>query len=173
MKTVAIMLTNLALSATLYAILAGGEHTGYSEIRSDLDAFEERLDARLQYFETKLPVRHFSENYRRRTGQSFVGTPRVLGEYTARPELKNGSEVRRLMAREQEVDERIRGGTVWIDLFVDEEGRVQQALKVRGSGNVHLDNAGMRVATAHRFTPARNLDQIVPVWISAPIVFPY
>ena len=87
MKTVAIMLTNLALTATLYAILAGGEHTGYSKIRSDLDAFEERLDARLQYFETKLPVRHFSENYRRRTGQSFVGTPRVLGEYTARPEL--------------------------------------------------------------------------------------
>jgi TonB family protein len=40
-----------------------------------------------------------------------------------------------------------------------------------GSGYQELDDAALRVAGMIEFTPARNRDQAVPVWISLPITF--
>ena len=56
--------------------------------------------------------------------------------------------------------------------FIDEEGIVQNTLVAETSGHASLDEAALRVANVFRFTPALNLDKVVPVWISLPIQFP-
>jgi len=63
------------------------------------------------------------------------------------------------------------GGTVNVHFFIDEEGRVQRTLVAQTSGHASLDEAALRVANVFQFTPALNLDKIVPVWIAIPITF--
>jgi TonB family protein len=63
------------------------------------------------------------------------------------------------------------GGTVNVWFFIDEAGVVQRVLVNEGSGYQELDDAALRVAGMIEFTPARNRDQAVPVWISLPITF--
>jgi protein TonB len=41
----------------------------------------------------------------------------------------------------------------------------------KSSGHQALDEAALAVAEMIRFTPARNNEKLVPVWISLPITF--
>ena len=63
------------------------------------------------------------------------------------------------------------GGTVQVHFFIDEEGMVQRTLVAQTSGHASLDEAALRVANVFRFSPALNLDKIVPVWIAIPVTF--
>ena len=93
--------------------------------------------------------------------------------YTVCPELINERDVQR--ALEQEYPPILRdagiGGTVNLHVLIDEEGLVQRTLVAQTSGLTSLDEAALRVANVFRFTPALNLDKIVPVWIAIPITF--
>ena len=93
--------------------------------------------------------------------------------FTVRPDLVNETEV--MQAIEDEYPPILRdagiGGTVQVHFFIDTEGRVQRVLVEQTSGHEALDEAALRVARAMRFTPARNEDEVVPVWIAIPITF--
>ncbi len=93
--------------------------------------------------------------------------------YTVRPDLTNEREVQRALEREYPTILRDAGigGTVYVHFFIDEEGTVQRTLVATSSGHTSLDEAALRVANVFKFTPALNLDKIVPVWISIPITF--
>ena len=93
--------------------------------------------------------------------------------FTVRPDLTNEREVQRALEREYPPILRDAGigGTVNVHFFIDEEGMVQRTLVAQTSGHASLDEAALRVANVFRFTPALNLDKIVPVWIAIPITF--
>ena len=63
------------------------------------------------------------------------------------------------------------GGTVRVYFFIDETGEVLRRLVDNSSGHPALDEAALRVADVYRFSPARNGDRHVPVWVSFPITF--
>jgi protein TonB len=58
---------------------------------------------------------------------------------------------------------------VWF--YIDEQGRVLKTQLNRTSGRAELDEAALRVANLMRFSPARNRDQAVKVWVQIPIRF--
>ncbi len=93
--------------------------------------------------------------------------------FTVRPALTNQREVERALEREYPPILRDAGigGTVTVHFFIDEEGIVQRTIVAGTSGHASLDEAALRVANVFRFTPALNLDKIVPVWIQIPITF--
>ena len=93
--------------------------------------------------------------------------------HTVRPDLTNQREVERALEREYPPILRDNGigGQVTVNFFIDEEGTVQRALIAQTSGHASLDEAALRVANVCKFTPALNLDKVVPVWIAMPIVF--
>ena len=100
------------------------------------------------------------------------GTPRFT-PYTVKPELINRNEVSRALVQNYPTSLRnvgIGGRTViWI--FVNTEGRVVHVGVKESSGYAELDEAAVKVGRIFRFTPARNRDQVVPVWIALPITF--
>jgi TonB family protein len=93
--------------------------------------------------------------------------------YTIKPELVNRDVVRRALVQNYptELRDRRLSGTVLLWLLIDESGDVAKAQVKESSGHHELDQAAVRVGYVMRFTPARNRDQIVRVWISLPIVF--
>ena len=93
--------------------------------------------------------------------------------FTVRPDLINRREVLQALEREYpaELHALEIGGTVLVHFFINVEGRVQRTLVAQGSGYASLDQAALRVASVFEFTPAFNLEEVVPVWINIPIVF--
>ena len=93
--------------------------------------------------------------------------------FTVRPDLTNEREVQRALEREYPPILRDAGigGTVQVHFFINEEGTVQRTLVAQTSGHASLDEAALRVANVFQFTPALNLDKVVPVWIAIPITF--
>ncbi len=93
--------------------------------------------------------------------------------YTVQPDIVNRSEVAR--ALEGNYPPLLRdagvGGTVQVWFFIDETGKVQKTQINRSSGHQALDDAGLTVAGMIEFTPAKNRERLVPVWISLPITF--
>jgi protein TonB len=93
--------------------------------------------------------------------------------FTVRPALINEREVQRALEREYPPILRDAGigGQVQVHFFINEEGVVQRTLIAQTSGHASLDEAALRVANVFQFTPALNLDKVVPVWIAIPITF--
>lgn len=93
--------------------------------------------------------------------------------YTVRPDLVNEMEVQRALEREYPPILRDAGigGTVNVHFFIDAEGVVQRVLVAQTSGHEALDSAALRVARIFRFSPARDEDEPVPVWIAIPLTF--
>jgi TonB family protein len=97
----------------------------------------------------------------------------VFTPMTVRPQLQSAREVQEALRRHYPPllrDAGI-GGTVNVWFFIDEQGTVRGTRLAETSGYDALDQAALRVAAAMRFTPARNRDQPVPVWVSLPITF--
>jgi protein TonB len=93
--------------------------------------------------------------------------------YTVRPEIKNRTgAVRAIMRNYPKVlqDAGI-DGTVYVRVCIDTNGRVRNALVEESSGHQALDAAALAAAREIEFTPARNNDEVVPVWIHFPILF--
>ena len=93
--------------------------------------------------------------------------------FTVRPDMVNEREVQRALEREYPpiLREAGIGGTVQVHFFIDAEGVVQRVLVAQPSGHEALDSAALRVARIFRFSPARNGDEPVPVWIAIPLTF--
>lgn len=62
-------------------------------------------------------------------------------------------------------------GTVTVQFFVDENGRVKETLILKGIPNTGLDEAAMEAIRKTRFRPARQRERAVGVWISMPVIF--
>jgi len=62
-------------------------------------------------------------------------------------------------------------GTVIIQAFIDEKGRVKETVVLRGIPNTGLDEAAMEAIRKTRFKPAKQRDRAVGVWISIPVNF--
>ncbi len=93
--------------------------------------------------------------------------------YTVRPDLVNEREVMQALQAEYPPELRDTGiaGTANVHFFIDTEGVVQRVLIAGTSGHEELDSAALRVARVFRFTPALDMDELVPVWIAIPITF--
>jgi TonB family protein len=108
----------------------------------------------------------------RQPGEPIDARP-TFTPMTQRPELQNMVAVRdALIASYPPLlrDAGI-GGTVLVWFFIDDEGVVRRTSLSRTSGYAALDEAALAVASIMRFSPARNRDQRVPVWVEIPIVF--
>ncbi len=64
----------------------------------------------------------------------------------------------------------IEGQTV-IKALVDIDGSIMEAQILKSSGNQMLDQAALDAAMKAKFTPARQRDKAVRVWVSIPIKF--
>lgn len=92
---------------------------------------------------------------------------------TVRPQILNVPEVQRTMEQKYPPilrDARI-GGTVRVWFLVNEQGVVEETRIETSSGQRLLDQAALEVASVYRFSPARNRDQIVKVWVAFPVTF--
>jgi protein TonB len=88
------------------------------------------------------------------------------------PEVSNRAVVARALEDEyratEEFERRI-SGRIEVAIFVDASGKVQRAAILESSGRPALDRAALNVAAVIEFTPARDGDRPVPVWIAVPI----
>jgi len=62
-------------------------------------------------------------------------------------------------------------GTVVVQIFVDEKGRVREATILSGIPNTGLDEAAIEAIRKVRFRPAKQRERAVGVWISIPVNF--
>ncbi len=62
-------------------------------------------------------------------------------------------------------------GQVVVDALVDVDGKVVDVKIRKSSGNTSLDEAAMNTARGAEFTPAKQRDQLVRVWVSIPFKF--
>lgn len=92
---------------------------------------------------------------------------------TTLPRLLNEAEVKRELERAYPAFLRDAGigGEVLVWLLLDENGRVVKTEVKSGSGHAALDEAALRVGEMMRFSPARNRDRDVRVWVSVPFRF--
>ena len=97
----------------------------------------------------------------------------IVTPFTERPDLLNEAEVRQAMESEYPpiLKEAGIGGTIQVHIFVNLEGNVDNVHIAHSSGHEPLDQAGLRVASVMQFTPARNQNEVVPVWITIPFIF--
>jgi TonB family protein len=63
------------------------------------------------------------------------------------------------------------GGAVRLWFYVNDRGELVHVRVAKGSGHQALDDAALKVAELIRFTPAKNRDRAVAVWVDMPIVF--
>lgn len=93
--------------------------------------------------------------------------------FTSAPRIVNAAEVQKVLA--QEYPPLLRdagiGGTVLVHLYVDVTGNPVNVLLDRSSGHAALDEAALRAAESFNFSPAKNREETVPVWIRLPISF--
>lgn len=62
-------------------------------------------------------------------------------------------------------------GQVVVDALVDVDGSVVDVKIRKSSGNTSLDESAMNAARGAQFTPAKQRDQLVRVWVSIPFKF--
>ena len=93
--------------------------------------------------------------------------------HTAVPRLLNPDRLGRAIQEEYpgELREADIGGTTVVHVLVSEEGRVENQVVKESSGDPGLDSAALRAVRVARFTPARNRDRNVALWIEIPITF--
>lgn len=92
---------------------------------------------------------------------------------TVLPKLLNADAVRRELERSYPAFLRDAGigGEVLVWLLIDENGRVVESEIKESSGHAALDQAAVAVGALMRFSPGRNRDHGVKVWVSVPIRF--
>jgi protein TonB len=93
--------------------------------------------------------------------------------YDVAPRLTNPEDFERALQRAYPTALRDAGigGTVTLQIFIDENGRALEARVVGGSGYARLDEVAVGLIDVMRFSPALNRDRRVPVWVEIPIAF--
>ena len=104
---------------------------------------------------------------------SRIGDQPVFTPYTVRPEIKDRARAMEIVMQHYPkiLQDAGIGGRVYVWLFIDTNGRVQNAQVQESSGNATLDGAALEAVYEIEFTPALNMDKRVPVWVAFPIVF--
>ena len=104
---------------------------------------------------------------------SRLGDRPVFTPFTVRPEVKNERQMQQVLMRlyPRMLKDAGIGGKVDVWVFIDTNGKVQNAKVNKGSGYQQLDDAALQAAYDFEFSPALNRDKKVPVWISIPIDF--
>lgn len=99
-------------------------------------------------------------------------SPELEGQ-PVRPRLLNPDELDRTLQREYppRLKERGIGGTTIVWVFIDEKGVVRNQRVKDSSGREEFDAAALGVVQVARFSPARNRDEAVALWISMEITF--
>lgn len=92
---------------------------------------------------------------------------------TVRPTLTNTGDVMRALRAAYPARLRDAGiaGAPQVWIHIDVQGAVDDSRIQESSGYQELDEAALRVARAMLFTPARNGDQTVAVWVMIPVRF--
>jgi protein TonB len=62
-------------------------------------------------------------------------------------------------------------GTTVVEMLIDIDGSVMEVRITKSSGNQLLDEAAISSARACRFTPAKQREKLVRVWVVRPITF--
>jgi TonB family protein len=124
---------------------------------------------------TPVPPRDLADTLTemRRRRETEIRAAPTFTPFTVRPEFSNVAEMQRELVRLYPPllrDAGI-GGTAYVWLFVNERGEVERVQLSRPTGYPALDEAALQVAAMALFTPARNRDRVVPVWIEVPIAF--
>ncbi len=93
--------------------------------------------------------------------------------FTVAPRVANRSDVEREMERLWQLALPTVGvsGTAYVQFFIDETGRVRNAVLDESSGHDVIDRLALTVSQVFRFQPARNQDRPAPVWVRIPITF--
>ena len=107
------------------------------------------------------------------SGAADVSSAPTFTPYEVPPQITNTRAVQQALEREYPPllrDAGI-GGTVRVQFYIDETGRVINTLLDQSSGHAQLDEAAMAVAEIMQFTPAQNRDKNVAVWVAFPITF--
>ena len=112
---------------------------------------------------------------------SGCGVPTDLGgvpapafsPMTLRPVLTNAAEVQQVLDREYPAELREAGieGAPVVWLYIGSTGTVEATRIHQSSAVERLDEAAQTVASAMRFRPAKNGDEVVAVWVQIPIRF--
>jgi TonB family protein len=63
------------------------------------------------------------------------------------------------------------GGTTDVQIFINVQGVVKHAVVKKSSGDSDLDDVALQVARLMRFSPARDGDRPVEVWLDVPVKF--
>jgi TonB family protein len=99
--------------------------------------------------------------------------PTHASQSSGRAELMNRHEAPAILRRRypEPLREAGVGGTVIIDAFVDEAGRVREMRINESSGQLDLDRAGLDVMRDLRFAPARTAGRPISTWVQHPVTF--
>jgi len=62
-------------------------------------------------------------------------------------------------------------GTTVVKMLVDIDGSIREVKILKSSGNQMLDQAALVAAKSAKFTPAKQRDKYVRVWVSMPLKF--
>ena len=121
-------------------------------------------------FNAPLPAKPAVSQEQQQQQQEWTPT---FTPFTVPPELLNAPEVS--LALQRFYPPLLRsadvGGTVKLWFYIDAKGNVARVLLKSSSGHAALDDAALKVAEIMRFSPAKNRDQLVAVWVDMPIVF--
>ncbi len=137
-------------------------------VRATGDTATERLTAIALTFGPDSPWTGFPGDSVRRA--SFRDRTKF---YTVAPVLINRDEVRALLASSYPVELRDRGvgGSVLVQVRIDEQGMPERRLVVRSSGACAIDMAALQVVAGMRFSPGLLDEKPVRVWVRLPIIY--
>lgn len=93
--------------------------------------------------------------------------------YSVPPRVRNPQAVRNALveAYPSKLRDAGLGGSIDVWIHIDGAGQVEEARVRESSGSEDLDQAAVRVVESMEFTPARNGEDAVPVWIAIPVQF--
>jgi TonB family protein len=134
-------------------------------------------------FPARIPPYHELIATLKASDQPLSEAPQQVA-YTQKPVLLNRNQVEAAIiriihqasSRMREINEAFArsqnaGGTTHMNIFIDQEGVVRNALVSKTSGVTDLDQSAISIAKMMRFSPAKNGDRPVEVWIEVPIRF--
>lgn len=108
------------------------------------------------------------------SGTVNISEQPVFTPFEIRPTLRNASEYAQALERRYPpmLKDAGIGGTVTLWVFINEQGAVQNTRIVQSSGYAQLDQVAEELMrNVAQFSPARNRDQAVPVWVQLPVTF--
>lgn len=102
-----------------------------------------------------------------------ISSAPVFTPFTVAPHLLNTAAVQKALVQDYPPTLREAGisGSVLVWFLINQHGVVEKTKVETSSGYPAMDKAALEIAPLMRFTPARNRDNKVEVWVSLPVTF--